>query len=425
MPAAYKGSQGVYVESEDGWAWVMLNGSSLEVRGGAYAKRLARCLKEEFLNAYYYSGRGHIYLIYAGEESLTPEKSEGLLRRLARKVAAENMAYLIALSVVLSIAVYSVTGPLLAPITLAAIAIFAITVSPYFLPSLISHWRLGPDDKVTVLDISIPGRLYREIYPRLSRKKLAELKRRVWELLNAGVVDAEKVSSLLNLLFGTDLPPSLLSVDVKTVDVQGALKRVSKAMGKSSPGRVYIYNVLLKNALSIGVGSNSALIVTSGLLVSLEEDELAAVMGHEESHLARGDILLFTLAASLEYAFRLYYFFIYNPILLLNTWLMLGYLAATGTALFLLAKLLELRADVDVAHLGLGGQLADALVKVGYPVLLEEKSALRRLLEWLAWKPHPPLRYRVAAARSFAEKPPRRVWLTAVKLIVTGLLRAA
>jgi len=422
----YKGVEGVYAEGEGGWVWIGVRSGTLVIRGkGSYYARARRCIKRLLVDAYYYSGRAHIYFIYAGEESLSPRLRESVVKKVARKVFAENMVYMFFSAAVLSMLIYSVFGPLLAPLALAAVAVTAIVFSPFVLPPLLSDWRLAPGEKVVVLDISIPGGVYREIYPRLDRRKLVEAKTLLWGYLEEGVPpDASTVERVLAGLLGVSSIPGI-KVEERAVDVYGELSRVCRGLGASPPRGVYLYNVIAKNALSMGVKAASSIIVTSGLLALLDGGEVAAVLGHEESHLHRMDLLVFTAAVSAEYAFRLYFFFLYRPELLLNMPLIAGYLVFTGTLLFLLAKLLEIRADVDVARIGLASRLADSLVKIGYPSLVEEKGSVARLFEWLSWRPHPPLRYRVAYARELASRPPRHVWATALKLLLRGLLTAA
>lgn len=422
----YRGVEGLYAEGMGGWIWIGIDNDHIVVRGkGAFYNRVKTCLKEALLDAYYYSGRAHIYFIYAGRESLYPRLRETLPRKIARKLFAENMVYMFFIAAVISMIVYKVFGPLLAPLALTLVAFAAIVISPFILPPLLSDWRLSPGEKVRILDISIPGEIYKEIYTQVNREKLAKVKAHLWSYIKAGIdVESKIVGEAFSEILGISSIPGI-RVKQKEIDVYRALKMISRRLKAPLPRGVYLYNVVAKNALSMGLRGASSIIITTGLLAFLEEKEVAAVLGHEESHLYRMDLLLFTAAASAEYAFRLYYFFIYRPELLLDTPLIIGYLVLTGTLMFLLAKLLELRADVDVARVGLAASLASSLTKIGYPLLLEKKSIAARLLEWLSWRPHPPLRYRVACAEKLALNPPRRVWVTALTLLIRGLLTVA
>lgn len=54
--------------------------------------------------------------------------------------------------------------------------------------------------------------------------------------------------------------------------------------------------------------SRGVILVTTGLLVQLEEKELLSVIGHEFSHLKGRDPLILFFLASMEYLLRFYVF---------------------------------------------------------------------------------------------------------------------
>ena len=69
----------------------------------------------------------------------------------------------------------------------------------------------------------------------------------------------------------------------------------AKAAGIAMPD-VAIYNAPEINAFATGASRNNALVaVSSGLLEQMSEDEAEAVLGHEVSHIANGDMVTLTL----------------------------------------------------------------------------------------------------------------------------------
>lgn len=73
------------------------------------------------------------------------------------------------------------------------------------------------------------------------------------------------------------------------------VKRQAEKAGVGMP-EVAIYNSPDINAFATGMNKNSALIaVSSGLLQNMTKDEAEAVLGHEMSHVANGDMVTMTL----------------------------------------------------------------------------------------------------------------------------------
>ena len=73
------------------------------------------------------------------------------------------------------------------------------------------------------------------------------------------------------------------------------VKRQAEKAGVEMP-EVAVYNSPEINAFATGINKNNALIaVSSGLLQSMTEDEAEAVLGHEMSHVANGDMVTMTL----------------------------------------------------------------------------------------------------------------------------------
>jgi heat shock protein HtpX len=73
------------------------------------------------------------------------------------------------------------------------------------------------------------------------------------------------------------------------------VKRQAQVAGIGMP-EVAIYDSPQVNAFATGMNKNNALVaVSSGLLANLTRDEAEAVLGHEVSHIANGDMVTLTL----------------------------------------------------------------------------------------------------------------------------------
>lgn len=82
---------------------------------------------------------------------------------------------------------------------------------------------------------------------------------------------------------------------------------LSKKAGLTTMPEVGIYRSPEVNAFATGPTKNNALVaVSSGLLNSMNRDEIEAVLGHEISHVANGDMVTMTLIQGVVNSFALF-----------------------------------------------------------------------------------------------------------------------
>jgi len=148
----------------------------------------------------------------------------------------------------------------------------------------------------------------------------------------------------------------------------------------------------MPNAAASGPSpTHGVVLVTTGLLVQLNDDEILNVIGHEFSHLrARDPLILFGLTSA-EFLLRAY---IMWPLIYAFGFL---YLFLSFGVIYFIAKFFESRADLESAiKLGQPMVLAEALQKIGYRKLQFERMPSYRIQGWLGFDPHPPIYFRVA-----------------------------
>lgn len=96
----------------------------------------------------------------------------------------------------------------------------------------------------------------------------------------------------------------------KTLDeiwLMNIVKKQSQAVGIQMP-EVAIFNSPAVNAFATGMSRNSSLVaVSSGLLEMMTRDEAEAVIGHEISHIANGDMVTLTLIQGVVNTFVLFF----------------------------------------------------------------------------------------------------------------------
>jgi heat shock protein HtpX len=89
--------------------------------------------------------------------------------------------------------------------------------------------------------------------------------------------------------------------------LMSTVKKQSEAVGIKMP-EVAIFNSPVVNAFATGMSRNSSLVaVSSGLLEMMTKDEAEAVIGHEISHIANGDMVTLTLIQGVVNTFVLFF----------------------------------------------------------------------------------------------------------------------
>lgn len=93
--------------------------------------------------------------------------------------------------------------------------------------------------------------------------------------------------------------------------------RFAKDSGLEKMPEVYVYHSSEVNAFATGPSRNNALVaVSSGLLDRMNEDEADAVLAHEVSHIANGDMVTMTLIQGIVNSFVLFFSYIVTQIIL-------------------------------------------------------------------------------------------------------------
>jgi heat shock protein HtpX len=177
------------------------------------------------------------------------------------------------------------------------------------------------------------------------------------------------------------------------------------------------------NAFATGANKNSALVaVSTGLLRNMRRNEVEAVLGHEISHVANGDMVTLTLIQGVMNTFVFFLArvigFIVDRVILKNergagigymvtviaAQIVLGILAGMIVAWF--SRQREFRADAGGAHLaGTNSMIGalEALKRVHSPTALPEKMQAFGISGGIptGWQrlmmSHPPLEARIAA----------------------------
>jgi heat shock protein HtpX len=206
----------------------------------------------------------------------------------------------------------------------------------------------------------------------------------------------------------------------------GTVERFAKAAGMSMP-EVAIYDGA-PNAFATGAFRNSSLVaVSTGLLQSMNRDEVEAVIGHEVAHVANGDMVTLALIQGVMNTFVVFFSrvigYVVDRVVLRNDRqgpgigylvttvvmdLLLGALAAMIVAWF--SRQREFRADAGAAQLmGRKQPMINALARLGgldpgeMPKAMQSMGISSRPSGVMAlFSSHPPMEKRIARLRDAA-----------------------
>ena len=203
------------------------------------------------------------------------------------------------------------------------------------------------------------------------------------------------------------------------------VQRQARQAGIGMP-EVAIFDSPEPNAFATGATRNSSLVaVSSGLLQGMKQDEVEAVLAHEVSHIANGDMVTLTLIQGVLNTFviflsRVIGHFIDRVILKNEQGYGLGYFASVIVLQILLgiaasavvcwfSRKREFRADAGGAQLAGRRKMVDALSRLqsyqgGASTLPENMSAfgIRGGAMAKLFSTHPPLEARIAALQQAA-----------------------
>ena len=241
---------------------------------------------------------------------------------------------------------------------------------------------------------------FKEDYPR---DKLVAIKEEIYRevIQKKGEINCDDAGRILEKHGVSCQPENLVA---KKIDVYGLVKKIADRFGYPVP-KIVVSNNTLPNAAASGPSpSQGVVLITTGLFVQLDEEEVQGVLGHEFGHLKGRDPLILFGLTSAEFLFRFNVLFVLAPWLFYNILVFFVYFWVIMTLIFFVAKFFEARADlVSAIMLGHPQILAGSLEKIGFQRLLYERVPSFRVQEWVGLDPHPPIYFRVQRLRKLQD----------------------
>jgi len=282
-----------------------------------------------------------------------------------------------------------------APIVLVAAQFVLVFFSTSFI-SRYADWPITHDNPtIHFLEYHLPLMESGDFTKSYSPAQMLKIKKEVYEAILAkkGEINCAAAQEIFSK-HGVECQEANLTS--KKVNVYALVKKIADKFGYPMP-KIVVSNTILPNAAASGPSPKRGLVlITTGLLVQLEEEEVLSVLGHEFGHLKGRDPLVLFGLTSAEFLFRFYVIFPYFPFLFSSLFLFFIYFWLVMTVIFFIAKFFEARSDlVSAIEVGQPEVLAGALEKIGFQRLLLERTPSFRIQEWVGFDPHPPISFRV------------------------------
>ena len=340
-----------------------------------------------------------LYFAWREGEEIVPEvvgKGEKSFSRLFLETQVLFFILFTGLGIVLfiAIAVYYPAALVVAPLILVAVQFIFVFYSTWFIARS-SDWTITEaNPTIHFLEYHLPLMENGEFSKGYPPEQLAKIKKEVYDeiLAKHGEIDYESAQKVFEK-YGVSVQAENLTS--KKVNVYELVKKIADKFGYPMP-KIVVANTILPNAAASGPSPSRGLVlITTGLLVQLEEKEVISVLGHEFGHLKGRDPLLLYGLSSAEFLFRFYVLLNYLPIIF-TSFLFFIYIWFVFSLIFFIAKFFEARADLTSAIvMGQPEVLAGALEKIGFQRLLFERTPSFRIQEWVGFDPHPPIYFRV------------------------------
>lgn len=350
------------------------------------------------------TGRGRLFLTFVPGLSVLPSRLINRRGKVLERIFFSNIYTLFALSIIISFAIFIAVGPVYGPIALVVVQVLFLLLSREII-SRLGDWTLtSQNGTVFIVEHNIPPTEIQQ-FMQAHGSSIIDVKRTIYaNSLDRGSEISPEVVADAWRGRGVFMDPS--NVKVRKVDVYKKIEEVAKLYNLSVP-KVVLANIIKPNAAASGPAPRRSIVmITTGALSLLNEEEIGAVLGHEFSHIKNRDMITLFVLVLAEYVTRLWIFGFFNNPAILPVFLFFPYVLFSLTALYFIAKFFEARADLDSAVVvGDPTALGNALRRIGLRRLFTETTYHKYAQNWLTWDPHPPISFRVRRLEELANKP--------------------
>ncbi len=363
--------------------------------------------------------KASLFLVFSEKMKMIPQNAENQFKKMVGSIVLGNFFWIFILFMTVGLILFQFFG-MYTPLLLIALSFVFVLLAGRFLKFRGEFDITAENPSIYVAELRMKRSEFDQVM-RACIPKIGEVKKRIYEatLARGAPLDEKTIISTLNE-YGALCAPEYVSI--KGVDIHRLVKDLGTTFGITNPS-VTLLNVLAPNAAATGVSPKHATVmVTSGLIATMTEDEIRSVLAHEFSHVKARDPLFLLTLASMEYLLRVY---VILPVLPGGFFVQIIYLLFAFTVIFFIAKFLEARADLDAAkYTNTPKVLASSLRKMGLFKYQSHAFEMVNVGEWIHWDTHPPLYYRIRTLDNLDPSSLRHTFISAIRGCINGFISA-
>ena len=335
-----------------------------------------------------------LYFAWREGEKIVPEQVSRAEKKPINRIFLETQIIFFVIVITIGMFLFFFIGD---PAVLAILALQFLFV--FFSNKFVARtadWRITEENPyIHLLEYPLPLKEHDDFMQKYAKDKIVAMKKEVYEetIAEKGEISCENVQQVFEK-YGFACKQENLSA--RKVNVYELVKKTADKFGFPMP-EVVVANTMIPNAAASGPSpSRGVVLITTGLFVQLDDDEILSVLGHEFGHLkGRDPLFLYGLTAA-QYLFTFFVVFPLFPFIF-SSFLFLVYWWASMAVVYFIAKFFEARADlISAMVIGQPQTLAESLEKIGFRRLIYERVPSFRIQEWVGMDPHPPIYFRIA-----------------------------
>jgi heat shock protein HtpX len=327
-----------------------------------------------------------LYFAWVEGRDVIPEAMPSMKSRSLNRLFRSNMIFMYVISIALGILLFSFLG------NYAIIFFFGFQFIIVLISNKIVHrlgnWKIDSKNPyIHLLEYDLPKDHFNDFQEKYSKDLITQMKKEIYsKTFSVGKEPTCEVAGEVFSKYGFKCEPSRMTG--KKVNVYDIVRRAAEKFSLPIP-EIVISNTMLPNAAATGPSPNHAtVLMTTGLFVRLQDDEILNVIGHEMGHVKGRDPLWLFGLMTFGYALFL--------LLPSSSFLSFFYFIIIMSVIYFLAKFFETRADLySAVVMGEPKILAESLRKIAFRKLQLERIPQFRLQAWLMWDPHPPTYFRI------------------------------
>jgi len=329
-----------------------------------------------------------IYFAWVEGEEIIPEKPPSTRRMASKSIFGSSLLLLYIMFFGINIFLFLLLG-MYAVIAILLLQL-GIILSSDKLYARMGEWTVTRENPyVHVIQFQLPEDEFRFFIKTMGEDAIVQIKREIYSR-SLAYKKPPTCDVARDVLGKHGFRCNPLQERSRTVNLYGIVDEAARKFRIPTP-RIVVSNTMVPNAAATGPSPGRGLVlVTTGLIVQLDDEEILAVIGHEMGHLKGRDSLILFSIVSLEFILRLT---VLLPLVIISP---IIYIIFAMGLIFFVAKFFEARADLLSAMvIGRPEVLAGALRKIGYQKLMMERMGSQRIRGWTAWDPHPPIYFRI------------------------------